>query len=316
MSLFLAKRCLTLLATLLFTSLVIFLVLEVLPGDPALVRLGVDAPPEAVAALRERLGLDRPAAERYLAWLAALAGGRLGESYAYGQPVALLLAERLQVTLPLAALAMVMTLGTALALGLWAAARHNRPADLFVMGVSQLGLAIPNFWFAILLILLFAVGLGWLPAGGFPGWERGLWPGLRSLLLPAVALATAQIAVLARVTRSAVLEVLREDFVRTARAKGLTRGQVLRDHVLRNALIPVVTIAGLQLGALITGTIVVEQVFTLPGLGRLLFQAIANRDLELVRNLVVVFALATVLINFLVDLLYAAIDPRLEAADV
>jgi peptide/nickel transport system permease protein len=245
-----------------------------------------------------------------------MARGDFGISYSYKVPVAPLVAERLALTVPLALLAMLLTTAIALVLGVYAAAHHNRLADLGIMGVSQLGISIPNFWFAILLILLFAVKLGWFKAGGFAGWDAGAGPALKSLLLPAVALATVQAAILARITRSAVLEVLREDFVRTARAKGLSRQAVLWRHVLRNALIPVVTIMGLQFGNLLAGSIVVEQVFALPGLGRLVFQAISNRDIEVVKGVVVLLALMVVTINFLVDLLYAVIDPRLKVHDV
>ena len=315
MSLFLAKRLATVVGTLLFTSLVVFVVLEVLPGDPAQMILGIDATPDALATLREQFGLNRPAAVRYLDWLGGLLTGNFGTSYSYKVPVWGLIAERLALTLPLAVLAMALTTAIALVLGVYAAANHNRLGDVAIMGVSQLGISIPNFWFAILLILLFAVGLGWFSAGGFPGWSGGAWPALQALLLPAVALATVQAAILARVTRSAVLDVLREDFVRTARAKGLSRRAVLWGHVLRNALVPVITIMGLQFGNLITGTIVIEQVFTLPGLGRLVFQAISNRDLEVVKNVVVLLAFMVVTVNFVVDVLYAVIDPRLKGRD-
>jgi peptide/nickel transport system permease protein len=181
------------------------------------------------------------------------------------------------------------------------------------MAFSQLGIAVPNFWFAILLVLLFAVKLQWVSAGGFPGWEdEGWWGGIKALLLPAVSLAVVQAAILARVTRSAVLEVLREDFVRTARAKGLGRRAVMWRHVLRNAFVPVLTVMGLQFANLITGTIVVENVFVLPGLGRLVFQAIANRDLVVVRDVVMLLAAVVVILNFVVDVLYALVDPRLR----
>ncbi len=223
-----------------------------------------------------------------------------------------LIGERLRVTLPLAFIAMALTTAIALSLGLYAAARHNTVGDYGIMVATQIGIAVPNFWFAILMILLFAVGLGWLPAGGFPGWSAGLWPALKALVLPAVALAVVQAAILARVTRSAVLEIMREDFVRTARAKGLTKSQTLWRHVLRNALIPVVTIMGLQFANLLAGTIIIENVFTLPGLGRLIFQSINQRDLIVVKDVVVLLAAMVVTINFAVDLIYAAIDPRLR----
>jgi len=201
-------------------------------------------------------------------------------------------------------------------LGVYAAARHNRAGDIGVMVASQIGISIPNFWFAILLILVFAVKLQWVSAGGFPGWSEdaggGLWPGLKALLLPAIALAAVQAAILARVTRSAVLDVMREDFVRTARAKGLTRRQALWRHVLRNAMIPVLTVMGLQFANLVTGAIVVENVFVLPGVGRLVFQAISNRDLVVVRDVVMLLAAVVVIVNFVVDVLYALVDPRLR----
>jgi peptide/nickel transport system permease protein len=311
MALFLVRRALSLVGTLFAAALIVFLVLEVLPGDPAQIMLGTDAQPDTLAALRLQLGLDRPAPERFLTWLGGLVTGDLGRSYTYSVPVASLVAERLAITLPLALIAMALTTILALGLGTYAASRHRRAGDVGVMAATQLGIALPNFWVAILLIMLFAITLGWLPAGGFPGWRAGLWPALKALLLPAVSLALVQAAILARVTRSAVLDVSREDFVRTARAKGLTRGQALRRHVLRNALLPVVTLMGLQFAYLLGGTIVVENVFRLPGLGRLIFQAINERDLVVVKDVVVLLAGMVVFVNFLVDLLYRVIDPRL-----
>jgi peptide/nickel transport system permease protein len=312
LTVFLARRLLALALTLLAASLIVFTVMEVLPGDPAAVMLGVGAQPDTLAALRAELGLDRPVVERYLRWLGGLLSGDLGRSYTYGVPVAELVAERLVVSLPLAVLALTLAAALGIPMGVLAAARRGRPADTGIMALSQLGVAIPNFWFAILLILLFAVQLRWLPAGGFAGWEQGPWLGLRSLLLPAVALALPQAAILARVTRSAVLECLGEDYVRTARAKGLPPSVALWRHAVPNALIPVVTILGLQFSFLLAGTIIVEQVFYLPGIGRLIFQAIAQRDLIVVESLVVLLAFTVVLVNFLVDLAYAWLDPRLR----
>ena len=317
-ALFLLRRLAAFVATLAAASLVIFAVLDILPGNAAQVILGETATPESIAALTERLGLDRPAAERYLDWVSGFVRGDFGDSLSYSTPVAELVLERLQVTVPLALMAMALTTVVALGLGIYAAARHNRLGDVGVMAASQAGIAIPNFWFAILLILLFAVKLPWFPAGGFPGWTEeeggGLADGLQSLVLPAVSLAVVQAAILARITRSAVLDVLREDFVRTARAKGLSERQVLARHVLRNAFVPVLTIMGLQFANLLTGTVVVENVFSLPGLGRLTFQAIANRDIVVVRNVVMLLAGAVIVINFAVDVLYAAIDPRIRLA--
>ena len=318
MALFLLKRLSTLFATLLAASVVVFVVLEILPGNAAQVLLGPDAAPEAVAELARQLGLDRSAWQRYWSWLAGLLRGDMGLSHAYGTAVGELIAERLLLTVPLALLAMLLASAIALAAGIYAAARHNRLDDVGVMALAQLGIAIPNFWFAILLILLFSVQLQWFSAGGFPGWTAeaggGIGPALQALLLPAISLAVVQGAILARITRSAVLDVLREDFVRTARAKGLSQRAALWRHVLRNAMIPVVTVMGLQFANLLAGTIVVENVFYLPGLGRLIFQSIANRDLVVVRNCVMLLAAMVVLVNFVVDLLYAAIDPRVQVA--
>ncbi|MFT3777810.1 MAG: ABC transporter permease [Ottowia sp.] len=322
MSYFLFKRLLTLLATLAATSVIVFAVLEVLPGNAAQVLMGPDADPAAVAAKAAELGLDRPAPARYADWMRGLLRGDMGNSYSYGSPVSELIAERLTLTVPLAVLAMLLTTVLALLVGVIAAARHNSAADVGLMSLAQAGMAIPNFWFAILLILLFSVKLQWLSAGGFDGWYwddgvwAGLWEGLKALILPAVALAVVQAAILARFTRSAVLEVLREDFVRTARAKGLSRRAVLWGHVLRNAMIPVITVMGLQFAELLAGTIVVENVFYLPGLGRLIFQSIANRDVIVVRNCVMLLAGMVVVVNFVVDVLYAVIDPRVKAHEL
>ena len=317
MPLFVLRRLLSFVLTLLATSVVVFAVLEILPGNAAEVILGETATPESIAAMEEKLGLNQPAATRYLNWMGGLLQGQTGLSISYDTPTAQLMAERMQVTLPLAVMAMGLTVALALALGIYAASQQNKVGDVGVMTLSQLGLALPNFWLAILLILLFAVHLEWVSAGGFPGWSEddggGVGEGIKALLLPAMALAAVQTAILTRVTRSAVLDTLREDFVRTARAKGLSRRQVLWGHVLRNAMVPVLTVMGLQFGNLITSAIVIENVFVLPGIGRLIFQAIANRDLIVVRDVVMLLAALVILINFCIDVLYAWIDPRLKA---
>ena len=306
------RRLTALMVTLLVASLLIFLLLEILPGDPAAVILGVGAQEDTLRALRAELGLDLPAPVRYLNWLGEVLQGDLGRSYTYDTPVQELLLNRVELSLPLALLAILLSTGIAIPLGVFAASRHRKVADTSIMGFVQFGVAVPNFWFAILLILLFSVKLGWFSAGGFAGWDAGWIPAFKSLVLPAVALALPQAAILARVTRSSVLETVQEDYIRTARAKGLSRSQALWRHAVRNALIPVVTILGLQFSFLLAGTIIIENVFYLPGVGRLLFQAIAQRDLMVVKNLVLVLAATVVLINFLVDLLYAVLDPRLR----
>ena len=316
MSSFVFQRLLSFFITLAFTSVVVFGVLEWLPGNAAQVILGETATPESLAAMEEKLGLNQPALSRYLQWTGGLLQGHSGMSISYDTPTADLMLERMHVTLPLAIMAMSFTVLIALSLGLYAASKQNSAADAGVMTLSQLGLALPNFWLAILLILLFAVHLQWVSAGGFPGWSEedggGIWAGVAALLLPAMALAAVQTAILTRVTRSAVIESMSEDYVRTARAKGLSKSQVLWGHVLRNAMIPVVTVMGLQFGNLITSAIVIENVFVLPGIGRLIFQAIANRDLIVVRDVVMLLSAMVILINFFIDLLYAWIDPRLK----
>ncbi len=316
MGLFLLKRFATLIGTLVGASIVVFLVLEILPGDAALILMGPDASPDAVRALASKLGLDRPPLERYFSWMGGLLTGDLGLSYTYSSPVAELVLERLAVTVPLALMAMLLTTVLALSVGIYAASNHNKMGDVGLMGLTQVGIAIPNFWFAILLILLFSVHLQWFSAGGFEGWDEGILEGFKSLLLPALSLAVVQAAILARITRSAVLEVFREDFVRTARAKGLSKRATVWGHVLRNAMIPVITVMGLQFAELLAGTIVVENVFYLPGLGRLIFQSISNRDLIVVRNCVMLLATMVVVVNFIVDVLYAVIDPRVKASDI
>lgn len=304
-------RLASLAASLAAASLAIFLLVEVVPGDPAATMLGMTATPEAVAALRSELGLDQGPVARYLAWVGGMLTGDFGVSYTYRTPVAGMVLDRLQVSLPLALYALALSTLIAFPVGVWAAARRGRPADSIVMAGTQLGVAIPNFWFAMLLVLVFAVRLRWMPAGGFPGWDEPL-AALRALTLPAIALALPQAAILARVMRGALLDTLGEDFIRTARAKGLSRGQALRRHALRAAMIPVLTILGLQFSFLLAGAIIIENVFFLPGLGRLVFQAISARDLIVVESVVMILVCAVILVAFLVDLAYAAVDPRLR----
>ena len=299
-------------APLVFVSLLLFVVIRVLPGDPASLIMGTEGHPEAAARLRETLGLNRPLAVQYVDWLAGAVRGDLGVSIQYDVPVGRLILSRLPVTLPLTLLAALVMVATALPFGLYAAARHRRAGDYLTMVVSQIGIAVPAFWSGLLLILLFSVQLGWLQSGGFEGWAGGLWPGLSSLLLPAAALGFFQAAVLIRATRSAVLEVLSEDYVRTARAKGLDEASVIGKHTLRNALIPVVTVAGIQLGHLMAGSIILESVFALPGLGRLALGAITARDLPVVQGVTLFVASSIVLINFAVDLAYVLLDPRIR----
>jgi peptide/nickel transport system permease protein len=301
-----------LVATLFFVSVLVFVVIRVLPGDPALIIMGTEGSPEAVERLREALGLNRPLVVQYADWLRRALTGDLGVSIQYDVPVGRLILSRLPLTLPLTLMAATLMVLAALPLGLYAATRHRGLGDYAAMVLSQVGIAVPSFWAGLLLILLFSVRLGWVQSGGFEGWAGGVWPGVRSLLLPAVALGLFQAAVLVRATRSSVLDVLREDYVRTARAKGVSEALVLGKHTLRNALIPVVTVAGIQLGQLMAGSIILESVFALPGLGRLALGAISARDLPVVQGVTLFVASGIVLINFAVDLAYGFLDPRIR----
>jgi peptide/nickel transport system permease protein len=306
------RRLVAFVVTLGCVSVLVFVAIRVLPGDPVLVMAGPEANPEVVARLRAAMGLDRPLLVQYGEWLGRALRGELGVSLQYDVPVGRLIVSRLPVTLPLTAMAAVFMVLVALPLGLYAATHARRPGDYLAMIIAQIGLAVPSFWAGLLLILLFSVQLGWFRSGGFEGWTLGVWAGVRALLLPAIALGLFQAAVLIRATRSALLEVLGEDYVRTARAKGVREGLVVVKHAFRNALIPVVTVAGLQLGQLIAGSIILESVFALPGLGRLALGAITARDLPVVQGVTLFVASCIVAINFAVDLSYAFLDPRIR----
>ena len=309
---YILSRLVALALSLVVASLVIFVMIELVPGDPASFMLGLNAAPDTVAALRAELGLGGSPVERYLRWVRGMLQGDFGTSYTYRAPVAELVTARLAVSLPLALMALLLSTLIAIPVGLYAASRRGRQGDWSVMGLTQLGIAIPNFWFAMILVVIFAINLRWFSAGGFPGWDQGIWPSLKALTLPAVALALPQASILARVMRSAVLEVLGQDYIRTARAKGLSRRRTLTDHALRNALIPVLTIIGLHFSFLIAGAIIIENVFFLPGLGRLVFQGITQRDLIVVESVVMLLVFAVILVNFLVDIAYGLADPRLR----
>lgn len=302
----------SLLATLLVASVVVFSAMQILPGDTAEVMLGVNAQPDTLEALRIQLGLNQPVTTRYVRWATGFLTGDLGASHTYGVPVAELVGERLAVSLPLAVLALTLSVVVGLPLGMAAAAHRGGLLDRGMLLVTQLGVAVPNFWLAMLLVLVFAITWRVLPPGGFPGWEAGLGPGLAALVLPATALAVPQGAILAQVMRQSLIDALHQDFVRTARAKGLTFGEALRRHALRNALIPVLTVMGLQFPFLLAGTIIVENVFFLPGLGRLIFQAVNQRDLIVVQSVIMLLVASVAMVNFLVGLTYALVDPRLR----
>ncbi len=307
------KRLISLGLSLVAASLVIFLSLEIVPGDPAAAMLGINAEPETLKALRIELGLDKPPLQRYLSWTSGMLTGDFGISYTYRAPVSQIILDRIWISLPLALLALLLSTLIAVPAGIWAATKRGSIADIAIVGTTQLGVAIPNFWFAVILVLIFAINLGWFSAGGFPGWAGGPLPALKALTLPAIALALPQAAILTRVMRSALLDTLGEDFMRTARAKGLSQRQAIWRHGFRNALIPVLTIIGLQFSFLLAGAIIIENVFFLPGLGRLIFQAIAQRDLIVVESVIMLLVFAVIVITFLVDLAYAWVDPRLRS---
>jgi ABC-type dipeptide/oligopeptide/nickel transport system permease component/ABC-type transport system substrate-binding protein len=309
---YLGGRAASMALTLLAASVVVFAIIQVVPGDPAAYMLGLNANPEAVANLRHQMGLEGPAPQRYLAWLLGLLHGDLGVSYTYQTPVAGLVAERLAVSLPLALAAMALSVVLGAPIGALAAAKRGGPADTAVMGLTQVGVAIPNFWFGVLLVMAFSMGLRWFSAGGFPGWDAGLWPALKALTLPSLALAVPQAAIIARVTRSALIDTQAEDYMRTARAKGLSGSQALWRHGLPNALIPLLTILGLQFPYLLAGGVIIENVFFLPGLGRLVLQAITQRDLIVVQGVVMLLVFAVVATTFLIDIAYVLVDPRLR----
>ncbi len=294
-------------------SVLVFVVMAILPGDPAVVMLGTQATPESVAVLRTELGLDRPLVAQYTDWLAGALTGDFGTSVFTGQEIAPQILDRLEITVPLAIMAMTLTILIAFPLGVFAAARHRKAADTVVSTISQVGLAVPAFWAGLVLVSIFAVGYQLFPANGFPGWDVSVSESLRSLVLPAVSLSIVQGAIITRYVRSAVLETLRQDYIRTARSKGLTRGSALWRHGLRNAAIPVLTILGLQFAALLAGTVVIESVFVLPGLGSMLLQAITRRDLLLVQGGAFTIAVLILTVNLLVDLTYRLIDPRVRS---
>jgi peptide/nickel transport system permease protein len=305
------RRLLTVAPTVLVVATVTVVALQVIPGDIAQIMLGVDARPDDLARLRQEFGLDRPLIVRYLEWLGHLVRGDLGTSVSYREPVTKLILERLPITLSVAASAMLVAVALALPLGVLAARRAWSPLDLGVLAGSQLGLAVPTFWMGILLLLWLAAATPIFPLQGYVALSANPLDWARHLVLPAVALGTERAAALVRLVRASVLDELNRDYVRTARSKGLGDSVIMRRHILRNSFIPVLTVAGLQLGYLMGGTIVIEQVFGLPGLGRLILQGIYARDLVVVQGAVITIAIMFALLNLLVDLLYAAVDPRI-----
>ena len=312
MTAFLIRRVALIIPTLFFVSVLIFGLQQLLPGDPALVMAGENADPATIAFLKQKYHLDDPLPVRYALWIEGVAQGDLGESIRIKQPVKDLIFEKLPVTGELAGLAMLVALVIGVPAGILAAMKHDTAVDYGATMVALWGISTPNFWLGILLILLFSVTLGWLPASGFVPPTENLRQNLLTLVMPAFVLGNAIAAVMMRHTRSAMLQVLSADYVRTARAKGLGQFSVILKHALRNALIPVVTLGALEFGALLSGAVLTEQVFTIPGFGKLIVDAVFNRDYAVVQGVVLCTAFAYIMLNLFADIAYALIDPRLR----
>lgn len=297
---------------LLIVSLLTFSLMHFIPGDPAVAIAGLSATPAQIAQLRHDLGLDQPFLTQLFTWYGGLLHGNLGRSILMGQPVAEVMLFRLPVSMALAAYALVITLLLGLVSGIFAALRQNSWVDQVAMVFAMIGISMPNFWLGLLMILLFAVQLGWLPTGGYIAFTESPWGWLRTSTMPALSLALLQVGLLARITRSTMLEVLRQDFIRTARAKGLPRRLVVVKHALANALIPITTVIGIIVSLLVSGSVVTESLFSIPGVGQLLTQAVLNRDYPLVQGGLLVVTALLVLVNVLVDVSYAVLDPRVR----
>jgi peptide/nickel transport system permease protein len=309
-----ARRLAIFVVSVAVASIVVFLFMAVLPGDPAQVALGVNATPELLAKTRQDFGIDRPLVTQYLDWMGGVVRGDFGRSYVTREAIGPQLLDRLGVTLWLVGAGMLIALVIALPLGTLSAVKHRKASGTAISGLSQIGVAIPAFIAAILLVQLFAVRWRWLPSGGWtpPDQDAGAW--IRGLILPALSLGLVQGAVLTRYVRSSVLDTLGQDYLRTARSKGLRPYQALFRHGLRNAAVPVVTVLGLQLATLLIGAVVVERVFVLPGLGSMLLDSVASRDLLTVQGIVLVLVAGVLLVNFVVDVLYTVLDPRLRGS--
>ncbi|HSB81995.1 MAG TPA: ABC transporter permease [Candidatus Methylomirabilis sp.] len=311
MTLYVLRRLVSVVPVLILVAVASFLLVHLVPGDPAMVMLGNDATPQQIQTLRTQMGLDRSLPEQFALWVREVLRGNLGESFFLGRPVSQALLERLPATLQLALLSLFFSLLIGVPAGILAAVRQNTRWDQLVMITAMGGISIPSFWLGLTLILVFSVQFGWLPSGGYtPLWED-VWQGLRVLILPAISLGFMQAALIARMTRSSMLEVLRQDYVRTAKAKGLNWERVTLRHALKNAMIPVITTIGTAFGVLLGGAVIVEIVFTYPGLGRLVVLAVQRRDYPLVQGALLLTSVIYVVVNLAVDLLYSVFDPRI-----
>ncbi len=312
MSRYVLGRILLLLPTLFLASILIFAIISLSPGDPAQIRLGTEATPEEIAAERERLGLDKSIPVRYAIWVGDVLQFDLGRSLVNNRPAAQLVAEAFPNTLRLVFFALALSLIIGIPMGIFSAVRQNQPVDLAITGLSSLGLAIPSFWLGIMLILLLSVRYQWLPPSGAGDPDAFFTANLKFLIMPVITIAVSNIAVFSRFIRSAMIDTLGADYVRTARAKGLREGAVLRRHALRNALLPTVTVLGIQFGRLLGGAVVTESVFAYPGVGRLVISSILNRDYPVVQATLMFVVLAFLLTNLLVDISYAYLDPTVK----
>lgn len=306
------KRLFGVVPVVVLVAITSFLLVYLVPGDPAMVMLGSDATPQQLQALRAQMGLDRSLPEQFVLWAGQALRGNLGESFFLGRPVTQALVERLPATMQLAVLSLFFSLLIGIPAGIVAAVRQNSRWDQVVMITAMGGISIPSFWLGLALILLFSVQLGWLPSGGYVSLLEDFWQGLRILVLPSVSLGFMQAALIARMTRSSMLEVLRLDYVRTAKAKGLPWSRVTLRHALKNAMIPVITTIGTAFGVLLGGAVIVEIVFTYPGLGRLVVLAVQRRDYPLVQGALLLTSVIYVIVNLAVDLLYSVFDPRIK----
>lgn len=314
MARYVARRLLTTIPVVVLVTVIVFLLLHVTPGDPVVIMLGDQAAPDAVAALRHNLGLDLPLPVQYGVWLWRVARGDLGTSLRTHDPVSRLALARYPTTLELLVLAMLVSLAIAIPTGVLSAVRRNSWIDMLLTPLAISGVSLPSFWIGILLIWAFSVTLAWFPTVGFVPLGTSVVGNLRTMVLPVVTLGVALAAIVMRITRASLLQVLRLDYVRTARAKGVAEGAIILRHALRTTLIPVVTVLGLQTGTLLGGAVIVESIFALPGMGRLIVDAIFARDFPLVQGVVLILAVSFILVNLVVDLLYAWLDPRIRYA--
>jgi peptide/nickel transport system permease protein len=309
---FILRRLLATIPVMAMVALVVFSVLRLTPGDPAAIIAGDSATPEQLDLIRHHMGLDQPIPIQFLLWLTQLVRGDLGSSLISGVPVLGMVTDRIGPSLSLATLTIIFTVLVAIPLGVVAAWQQGKLLDRAVMALSVLGFSVPVFVTGYVLILVFSISLGWFPVQGYKPLADGVWPFLQRLILPTIALSTIYIALIARITRTSIIEVMNEDYIRTARAKGLKESAVLIQHALRNAAVPIVTIIGVGVALLISGVVVTESVFNLPGLGRLVVEAVLARDYPVIQGLILLFSFVYILINLIVDVLYTVFDPRIR----